>query len=208
MPELSEQEIANIKALIDNIVAGRKKDILIGFAPDKLETKINAVAASDKNKNNKIDTKEAPALIQSFLAANPDGNKILHSMCEQAATDDQIGKNAQQALAGNAEKIVSGIKFIKEIAEAIKKGEKTPESAIESYRFMELSVPNHEIRTYVDKANKEVALAMSEQIGRVLRHDTVLTDKAASFPDASGISSLDANQVCVGVNNRGIGRSL
>ncbi len=208
MAKLSEQEVENIKAFVDKMVTTLKQDISASFTPDRLEAKINAVTESDKNKNNKIDPVEATGLIHSFISTSPSGQAMLSSLCEHAAIDDQKGKNAKQFLAANAEKSVSGINFIKAIAEATQKGVKTPESAIESYRFMELSVPSQEVRSYVDKANKEVALAISEQIGGILKKNKVLTDKAVNFPDTSELGTLDANQFCIGINNIGIGKTI
>lgn len=208
MTQLSEQEIVNIKAFIDNLTAAKKHDSLNDLTAEKLKARIYSIAESDKNKNNKIDPTEAIPLIQGILSTNPSGDKILHGLCERAAIDDEAGKNSRDVIIASAAKAESHINFIREIAKATQKGMKTPEAAIESYRFMELGTTDQGLRSYVDKANKEISVAMSEQISEILKKDKSLADKAANLPDTTYLRTLDADNICIGVNKRGIGRSI
>lgn len=207
MTELTEEQVANIKIFIDNMVEEKKQDNKGQLTAAKFKEKVDAISESDKNGNNKIEGTEINTLIQSILATNPTGNAVFHELCERAATDDVIGKGSKQLLAYNAKKVADSVKFIKEIAAAAKNGTEVPEATLKSYSFMDLGTSNEDVRNHLDKANKEVALTMSEQIREILKNDKVLTEKAANLPTVVDLGTLDPEGFCVGVNHRGIGRS-
>lgn len=206
MVELSEADVANIKAQIDNLTAARKQDHINDLTPDRLKERINSIIKSDKNNNNKIDGTEVATFIRTALTTNPDGDKLFHALCELAATDDVNGRNAKQFLETNALGFAGNINFIREIAKATQHGAETPEIAIKSYKSFDMNTSNPDVRTHLDNANMDIALLMSKQIGEILKNDKVLADKTANLPDVSALA-LDAQSFCVGVNHRGIGRS-
>ncbi|MEQ1706658.1 MAG: hypothetical protein ABL867_11905, partial [Rickettsiales bacterium] len=212
--ELSEADLNTTLAALTQGFKLKKERFLTALTPEALRDKIQSFKDSDKDNSGNLNNNEPIELLKSILPKDQSG-KIFHDFCELAADDYDKRGIYKQILEGNAKTLGINATLFREIALATQKGQETPKAAIESYvrsmtnDMLDVSPTNNSaIINHIMASNEDIAITLSKHIHGILKNDRDLTEKTATIPDVSALRTLDANSVCIGVNNRGIGRGI